>query len=104
MAGLLTTPALARGFAAGGMEFFATTGGCTAATACGLAVLEVIREERLQENAAAVGAHCLERLRELQVGGSGQRAGCKSAPAALQAAGCEAGVCAGQPLRVLSSI
>ena len=42
-------------------------GGCTAAGACGLAVLDVIREERLQDNAATVGAHCLRRLRELQV-------------------------------------
>lgn len=42
-------------------------GGCNAAPACGLAVLRVMREERLQENAAAVGAYCLARLRELQV-------------------------------------
>ena len=42
-------------------------GGCTAAGACGLAVLDVIREERLQDNAATVGAYCLRRLREVQV-------------------------------------
>ena len=45
------------------------TGGCTAAATCGLAVLAAIREERLQDNAARVGAYCLRRLRELQVGG-----------------------------------
>ncbi|KAL4431001.1 hypothetical protein ABPG75_006257 [Micractinium tetrahymenae] len=66
MAGLVTTPQLAQGFAGPGMEFFATFGGCTAAPACGLAVLQVMREEGLQQNAAAVGAYCLARLRELQ--------------------------------------
>ena len=42
-------------------------GGCTAAPTCGLAVLAAMRDERLQDNAAEVGAHCLRRLRELQV-------------------------------------
>jgi 4-aminobutyrate aminotransferase-like enzyme len=45
----------------------APAGGCTVAPACGLAVLEVMREEGLQANATRVGAHCLELLRELQV-------------------------------------
>lgn len=66
MAGLITSPRLAEAFSAPGMEFFATGGGCTAAPTCGLAVLAAIREERLQDNAAAVGAYCLRRLRELQ--------------------------------------
>jgi hypothetical protein len=51
-------------------------GGCTAAPVCGLAVLEVMREEGLQDNAARVGAYCLRLLRELQVGG-GVGGGCK---------------------------
>ena len=46
-------------------------GGCTAAPTCGLAVLAAMREERLQDNAAAVGTYCLRRLRELQVRGKG---------------------------------
>jgi adenosylmethionine-8-amino-7-oxononanoate aminotransferase len=75
MAGLMTSRALADGFATGGMEFFATFGGCTVAPVCGLAVLDVIREEGLQANAAAVGAHCLKRLRDLQVGGGAPSSG-----------------------------
>ena len=64
MAGVITTPAIARSFAS--MEFFATTGGCNAAAAFGLAVLDVIEEEGLQTNAARVGGHVLGRLRALQ--------------------------------------
>ena len=64
MAGVITTRPLAKAFSA--MEFFATTGGCNAAAACGLAVLEVIEEEGLQANAARVGAHVAGRLRALQ--------------------------------------
>jgi ethanolamine-phosphate phospho-lyase len=66
MAGLITSPRLAEAFSAPGMEFFATGGGCTAAPTCGLAVLAAIREERLQDNAASVGAYCLRRLHQLQ--------------------------------------
>ncbi|KAL4859438.1 Zinc finger CCCH domain-containing protein 40 [Chlorella vulgaris] len=65
MAGLVTSGRLAAAFS-NGMEFFATFGGCTAAPACGLAVLDVIREEQLQANAAHVGAHCMQLLSELQ--------------------------------------
>jgi 4-aminobutyrate aminotransferase-like enzyme len=42
-----------------GMEFFSTFGGNTVSCAVGLAVLDVIRDERLQERARATG----ERLR-----------------------------------------
>jgi ethanolamine-phosphate phospho-lyase len=66
MAALVTTRALADRFAAGGMEFFATYGGSTAAAAAGLAVLDVLRDERLQEHALEVGAYALARLRGLQ--------------------------------------
>lgn len=48
------------------MEFFATFGGSTAACAAGLAVLDVIRDERLQQNAAIVGEYTLNRLRVMQ--------------------------------------
>ncbi len=46
---------LARGFS-NGMEFFATTGGCNAAAAACLAVLDVICDEGLQDNAKEVRA------------------------------------------------
>lgn len=41
MGAVVTTPALAHGFARGGMEYFNTCGGCTAAGAAGIAVLRV---------------------------------------------------------------
>eukprot|EP00887_Chlorella_sp_A99_P007358 scaffold2.g7358.t1 len=66
MAGLITTPRLAEAFGVGGMEFFATAGGCNAAAACGLVVLDVIRREGLVANAARVGSHVKRRLRALQ--------------------------------------
>ena len=65
MAAVVTTPALAAGFA-NGMEFFATYGGSNAAVAAGTAVLDVIRDEGLQGNAARVGAQVLASLRLLQ--------------------------------------
>lgn len=49
-----------------GMEYFATYGGCTAAGATGLAVLRVLRQERLQERAVETGAYLLDKLRTLQ--------------------------------------
>lgn len=68
MAAVVTTRQLADTFARGGMEFFATFGGCTAAAAAGLAVLNVIRDEALQQNAAAVGAYAVQQLRLVQDG------------------------------------
>jgi 4-aminobutyrate aminotransferase-like enzyme len=50
------------------MEFFSTFGGSTVACAVGLAVLDVVEEERLQDHARGVGAMLLGRLRAL-VGG-----------------------------------
>jgi 4-aminobutyrate aminotransferase-like enzyme len=41
MGAVVTTPHYARGFAHGGMEYFNTCGGCTAAGAAGIAVLQV---------------------------------------------------------------
>src|SRR4029453_4142832 len=46
-----------------GMEFFSTFGGSTVACAVGLAVLDVVQEERLQDHAHAVGARLLQQLR-----------------------------------------
>ena len=49
-----------------GMEFFSTFGGNPVACAAGLAVLDVIEDEKLQENARRVGASLVRGLRELQ--------------------------------------
>jgi len=62
MGAVVTTPAIAAAFA-NGMEFFSTFGGSTAAAAAALATLEVVEEEGLQANAAAVGATLLAGLR-----------------------------------------
>ena len=64
MAALVTTPAIASSFA-NGMEFFSTFGGNTVSCAVGLAVLDVLRDERLQEHARAVGERLLAGLRAL---------------------------------------
>ena len=64
-AGLVTKTALGACFA-NGMEFFSTYGGCTAAAAAALAVLDVLRDEQLVENAARVGEYCISALLDLQ--------------------------------------
>ncbi len=61
---VVTTREIADAFA-GGMEYFATFGGNPVSCAVGLAVLDVIEAEGLQENAARVGAYVLGRLSEL---------------------------------------
>jgi 4-aminobutyrate aminotransferase-like enzyme/Ser/Thr protein kinase RdoA (MazF antagonist)/murein DD-endopeptidase MepM/ murein hydrolase activator NlpD len=65
LAAVITTPEIAASFA-NGMEFFSTFGGNPVACAAGLAVLDVLREERLPENALRVGGHWMNRLRVLQ--------------------------------------
>ncbi len=64
LAAVVTTPAIAASFA-NGMEFFSTFGGNPVACAVGLTVLDVMRDEGLQENALHVGNHWLAGLREL---------------------------------------
>jgi 4-aminobutyrate aminotransferase-like enzyme/Ser/Thr protein kinase RdoA (MazF antagonist) len=49
-----------------GMEFFSTFGGNPVSTAVGLAVLDVIRDEGLQENALRVGKSWIAALEALQ--------------------------------------
>jgi 4-aminobutyrate aminotransferase-like enzyme len=49
-----------------GMEFFSTFGGNTVSCAIGLEVLSVVRDEKLQAHAFAVGSHLLDGLRSLQ--------------------------------------
>jgi 4-aminobutyrate aminotransferase-like enzyme len=62
---VVTTPEIARSFD-NGMEFFSTFGGNTVSCAIGRTVLEVVREENLQQHAARVGRHLLENLEELK--------------------------------------
>ena len=50
-----------------GMEYFNSIGGNPVSCAVGQAVLNVIKEEDLQENALAVGSYLLERLKKLQM-------------------------------------
>ena len=65
LAAVVTTPEIAASFA-NGMEFFSTFGGNPVACAAGLAVLDVLRDEKLQENAQVVGEEWIAQLRELQ--------------------------------------
>ena len=65
LAAVVTTREIAASFD-NGMEFFSTFGGNPVACAAGLAVLDVLREERLQENARQVGEYLIARLKALQ--------------------------------------
>jgi 4-aminobutyrate aminotransferase-like enzyme/Ser/Thr protein kinase RdoA (MazF antagonist) len=65
LAAVVTTREIATSFA-NGMEFFSTFGGNPVACAAGLAVLDVLRDENLQQNALTVGTQWLRDLRELQ--------------------------------------
>ncbi|MGB9512279.1 MAG: aminotransferase class III-fold pyridoxal phosphate-dependent enzyme [Candidatus Acidiferrum sp.] len=65
LAAVITTPEIAKSFN-NGMEFFSTFGGNPVACAAGLAVLDVLRDENLQQNALNVGTCWLVQLRELQ--------------------------------------
>ena len=62
---VVTTPEIARSFD-NGMEFFSTFGGNTVSCAIGLAVLDVVIEEKLPAHAHKVGNHLLGRLNELK--------------------------------------
>ncbi len=61
---VVTTPEIADSFSSG-MEYFNTFGGNPVACAAGNTVLEVIREEGLQENALQTGTLLLEGLQKL---------------------------------------
>ena len=61
---VVTTPEIAKSFA-NGMEYFNTFGGNPVSCAVGLAVLDVIRDEELQENARDVGQYFMDALRKL---------------------------------------
>ncbi len=64
LAAVITTPEIAASFA-NGMEFFSTFGGNPVSCAIGLAVLDVIEDEGLQEHARHLGRHAVERFRAL---------------------------------------
>jgi 4-aminobutyrate aminotransferase-like enzyme len=64
MGAVFTTPEIAASFA-NGMEYFNTFGGNPVSCAVGLAVLDVIRDEELQQNALETGNYLLTGLREL---------------------------------------
>jgi 4-aminobutyrate aminotransferase-like enzyme len=65
LAAVITTPEIAASFN-NGMEFFSTFGGNPVACAAGLAVLDVLEQEMLQENARAVGDYLLDALLALE--------------------------------------
>jgi 4-aminobutyrate aminotransferase-like enzyme/Ser/Thr protein kinase RdoA (MazF antagonist) len=64
LAAVVTTPAIAASFA-NGMEYFNTFGGNPVSCEIGLAVLDVMESERLQERAARVGGRLRAGLEEL---------------------------------------
>ncbi|MEV0143356.1 MULTISPECIES: aminotransferase class III-fold pyridoxal phosphate-dependent enzyme [unclassified Nonomuraea] len=65
LAAVVTTPEIARSFETG-MEYFNTFGGNPVSAEVGLAVLDVIRDERLQARARRRGERLLHGLRALQ--------------------------------------
>jgi len=67
LAAVITTSEIANSFN-NGMEFFSTFGGNPVACAAGLAVLDVLEEEHLQQHALRVGKHLIESLKTLQNG------------------------------------
>ncbi|MEE8155707.1 MAG: aminotransferase class III-fold pyridoxal phosphate-dependent enzyme [Phycisphaerales bacterium] len=62
---VVTTAPIAQSFAEAGMEFFSTFGGNPVSCAIGMAVLDVVQNERLQERALRVGTRFLDGLGEL---------------------------------------
>jgi len=65
MAVVVTTPEIATAFH-NGMEYFNTFGGNPVSCAIGMAVLDVIEKENLQENAQAVGHRLLQGFEKLK--------------------------------------
>ncbi|GAB6018817.1 hypothetical protein CHUAL_000478 [Chamberlinius hualienensis] len=63
---VVTTPEIADSFAATGMEYFNTFGGNPVSCAIAMAVIKVLKEEHLRENAKEVGDYLLEGLQRLK--------------------------------------
>ncbi|XP_036403853.1 5-phosphohydroxy-L-lysine phospho-lyase [Megalops cyprinoides] len=66
LACVATTQEIAGAFTANGVEYFNTFGGNPVSCAIGLAVLDVMEEEKLREHATRVGGHLMELLGRLQ--------------------------------------
>lgn len=64
MAAVVTTPEIARAFA-NGMEFFSSFGGNPVSCAVGMAVLDVIENEQLQQRALTTGNYLKARINDL---------------------------------------
>ena len=64
MAAVITTPEIAASFA-NGMEYFNTFGGNPVSAAIGLAVLDVIRDERLRHHCHVIGTRLMDGARAL---------------------------------------
>ncbi len=64
LAAVATTPEIAAAFA-NGMEYFNTFGGNPVSAAVGLAVLDIVRDERLLANARARGTQLMDGMRAL---------------------------------------
>lgn len=64
MGGVASKPDVLAAFGAGS-GYFNTFGGSPVASAAGLAVLDIIHDEKLQENARDTGAYFLEQLRKI---------------------------------------
>ena len=62
---VITTDIIAKSFGKG-VEFFSSFGGNPVSCSAGLAVLDIIEEEKLQENAKNVGKYYLEKLNLLK--------------------------------------
>ncbi|XP_070545425.1 ethanolamine-phosphate phospho-lyase-like [Ptychodera flava] len=62
---LITTEELSRSFAATGMEYFNTYGGNPVSCAIAMAVLDVVENDKLRENATKVGTFIMDGFREL---------------------------------------
>lgn len=65
LAAVITTPEIAASFN-NGMEFFTTFGGNPVSCAAGIAVLDVVEGEQLQQNALRVGTRLMAQLKKLQ--------------------------------------
>jgi ethanolamine-phosphate phospho-lyase len=66
LAAVITTRQIASSFESLGVEYFNTFGGNPVCCAAGLAMLNVLSSERLQENALVVGSYLNDLFRELQ--------------------------------------
>ena len=73
LAAVVTTPEVAASFVTG-MEYFNTFGGNPVSAEIGLAVLDVIRDERLQAHALAMGARLMAGMRRARPGRARARA------------------------------